>query len=53
MHKYELLGKSQHGTSEGKSYLTSVLEFFGRINEQVKKSDLIDIIRLGIPKGFT
>lgn len=53
MHKYDWLRKSQHGTWEGKSYLTNVLEFFGGINEQMNKSDLIDIICLAIPKDFT
>lgn len=53
MHKYDLFGKSQHGSCEGKTYLRNVLEFFGGINEQVSKNDLIDIICLGIPKDFT
>lgn len=38
---------------KGSPTLQRSWEFFGGSNEQVNKSDLIDIIRLGIPKGFT
>lgn len=48
MHKYDLLGKSQHGTWKG----SSILQMWG-INKQVNKSDLIDRISLGNPKEFT
>ncbi|CAM5088245.1 unnamed protein product [Natator depressus] len=50
--EHNLLRKSQHGFSKGKSCLTNLLEFFEGVNKHVDPVDPVDIVYLHFQKTF-
>ena len=50
--EHKLIRRSQHGFSEGKFCLTSLLSFYRKVFETIDKGDEYDIVYLDCSKAF-